>query len=136
MIDIISQINLSKLLEASYIFEKTPAAKGLYLYLAIVFGLLLVLALILIIQLKKKEKIYKKLHTKIINLLLFTGFLGLVLIFFRWQQIPYLGSRFFMLVLAGVVIIWLGVIYWYRFLILPKEIEKYEKQKIFEKYLP
>jgi len=134
--NILSQIQPERLFQKSYLLEVTPEAKGLYQYLAIPFGILLILALIFSLRAKRGEEIFQKLNLKIANLLFFTGLAGLALIFFRFEQIPYLGSRLFLLVLLAVFLAWLGLIIWYKFLILPKEIERDEKQKIFEKYLP
>ena len=135
-INFLSQINLGKLLKSDYIFETSPSATGLYQYLAIVFAVLILAAFVLIIKARKKEEIFKPLYAKIINLLFFTAFSGLILIFFRWQGIPYLGSRLLLVVLLAVVFVWSMIIVWYKFKILPRKIEKYQKQKIFEKYLP
>lgn len=135
-INFLSQINPKKFLEPSYLFEAKPDPEGLYQYLGFIFGILIILALILIIKTKKKEEIWKSLDHKIINLLVFVGFAGFFLIFFRFEGISYLGSRLFLAILLLVAIIWVIAIVWYRFKILPKKIEEYQKKKIFEKYLP
>ena len=129
-------INFNKLLVKSYILETTPPAVGLYKYLAIAFGIFILTAFILIVKSKNKEEIWKSLYAKIINLLIFSGAFGLMLIFFRFEGIPYLGSRLFLLVLLLGLIIWSATIIWYRFKILPKKIKEYQKRKAFEKYLP
>lgn len=136
MFDFIKNFVPKKLLEPGYIFEVSPSAEGLYRFLAILFGLMILLAFILIIKAKKQEEIFKKLYSKIINLLLFSGFFGLVLLFFRFEGIPYLGSRLLMLILFVVAFVWFLLICYYKFRILPREIENFKKQKIFEKYLP
>lgn len=125
-----------KLFQTSYLFEVTPNQEGLYKYLIFVFGALILAGLILIFKTKKQDKIWKKYFAKIINLYLVTGFIGLVLIFFRFEGIPYLGSRLFLLLLGLIAIIWLINIIWYRYKILPKKILDNEKEKIFNKYLP
>lgn len=134
--DLINQIDLRNFFQSSYIFETTPDAEGLYKYLSIVFALFVIIAFILIIRAKNKEKIFKNLDAKFINLLLFTGLIGIVLVFFRWQGIPYLGSRVMLLVLAFISLLWIGIIGWYKFRVLPKKIEENIKRKNFEKYLP
>ncbi|KKQ18059.1 MAG: hypothetical protein US31_C0011G0041 [Berkelbacteria bacterium GW2011_GWA1_36_9] len=133
---IFMNINFNKLLAKSYILETTPSAVGLYRYLAIAFGIFILTAFILIVKSKNKEEIWKSLYAKIINLLIFSGAFGLMLIFFRFEGIPYLGSRLFLLVLLLGLIIWSATIIWYRFKILPKKIKEYQKRKAFEKYLP
>ena len=134
--DIFKQISLSKFLNSSYIFEVSPETDGLYKYTAIIFVAFIVVAILISAKLKKQSKIYKKLNLRLMNLFMLTGIVGLGLIFFRFEGIPYLGSRFFMLVLLGVFILYLGSIYLYKLKVLPREIEKDAKQKVFERYLP
>lgn len=130
------QINFQKFLDKDYIFEPSPPPTGLYQYLAVIFGLFLIAGVIIAAQTRRKEEIYKKLFVRIVSLFLFTGTSGLILVFFRYEGIPYLGSRLLLLVLLAVFIIWALLVVRYKFLILPKEIRQYQKKKIFEKYLP
>ena len=68
--------------------------------------------------------------------MLIIGFFGLALIFFRFEAIPYLGSRLMLLILFLVFLIWgiLIIYYWLR--IMPREIKKKKEKENFEKYLP
>lgn len=132
----LNQFDFGKLLQKSYLFEITPVADGLYKYLAIIFAIFIFVSFILIIKSKNVDKIYKNLYSKIIGLLLFTGFLGLCLLFFRYEAIPYIGSRFIFLVSMTAMLIWAITIVWYRYMVLPKNIQELQKKKNFEKYLP
>lgn len=134
MMNFLSQIDPKKLLQKDYIFQITPDTDGLYKYLAIIFGLMLVTAVILIFR--KPKEIYRKLNSKLITLLLIIGFFGLVLIFFRFEAIPYLSSRLMLLILFLIFLIWGILIIYYRFMILPREIKKKKEKENFEKYLP
>ncbi|MFA6492717.1 MAG: hypothetical protein WCV58_01060 [Patescibacteria group bacterium] len=131
-----NQIDFGKLIQKNYLFEATPTSDGLYKYLAIIFVVFILVGFTLIIKAKNIDKIYKNLYTKVINLSLFTGFLGLFLLFFRYEEISYIGSRFIFFVSMAAMVIWAITIIWYRFMILPKKIKEYEKKKNFEKYLP
>ena len=136
---IFSNIAPQKLLDPVYIFEKTPPTDFPFQYLVFIFGFLIILAVIFWFiygRPKKRIPIYAKLQSKVFNLFCYTGLIGLVLIFFRWQQIAYLGSRFFMLLLLLIFIIWGIYIIYFRLKIVPKEIKKYQEKKQFEKYLP
>ncbi|HUD20519.1 MAG TPA: hypothetical protein VMQ44_00405 [Candidatus Saccharimonadales bacterium] len=56
--------------------------------------------------------------------------------FFRYQQISYLSSRLVILASIFVIVIWLGVIFYYlRFVIPPKRASYLEKERFF-RYLP
>lgn len=130
-------IDLKKFLKISYIFEKTPPANSTVLYLAIIFGFFIILGLFFWIwHSRQLLSFWKKYRAKIANLFFYNGVIGLFLTFGRWQQIPYLGSRFFLLVEICLFIIWGSLIFYYRLIILPKEIKQFEQKKQFEKYLP
>lgn len=134
---ILNQINLSKIFDPNLVFEATPAPGGLYLLSLIIYGLLIISAIILgVISRRNPQSIYKKLWRQFIYLMLFTGLLGPVLVFFRWQSIPYLGSRLMVLILWIIAIAWLTQIIIYRIWLLPKEIQKIKEKEKFEKYLP
>lgn len=128
-----------KFLDEAYIFQKTPPPNSDYLYLLILFGSLIILALIAWFVYGHRKKIvpiYSKMQTKVFNLFFYTGLAGMALIFFRFEEIPYLGSRFFMLLSGVAFIIWTSSIIYYFSKILPKEIERFHEKKNFEKYLP
>lgn len=132
----LNQINLSKLFQTDYLFEIAPQPIGLYLYLAIIFGVLVAVAIVLIFLTKSQEKLQKIFWQKVINWLLVTGLLGLALLFFRYEAMAYLGSRIVFLMFVLVAIIWAITIIWYKAIVLPKKLAIIQKKKNFEKYLP
>jgi len=137
--NILKNIEIKKLFDTAYIFEKTPASLSNYLYLAILFGFLIILSVIFWYgygRLKKKQPLWRKIQMRVFNICFYTGLAGLFLIFFRWQGVAYLGSRFFLLSLLAVFIIWAMFIIYFRVLVFPKELAKFEEQEKFEKYLP
>ncbi len=135
----LKQFDINKLFSLDYIFEKTPDATGTYKYLVFLFGFLILLSIAAWIgygRLKKKLPLWGKMQAKVFNLFFYLGITGLILIFFRWQSITYLGSRFFMILLALVFAIWGLYILYFRLKVLPKEIANLETRKKFEMYLP
>jgi hypothetical protein len=133
----LSQIDLKKLFDASRIFETTPGATGLYLYSGIVFACFLVVGTVfLVLSRQKKLDFERKFFSKITNLFLVTGLLGGVWMFFRWQEMPYIGSRFAIYILGLFFVLWIVNILVYKFFILPKIKEQYLEKERFEKYLP
>lgn len=128
--------NLKTVFSKEKIFEITPAPTGNYLYTAILFGLVIIAAILLHILFKKQSKNSQKVWGRLIPLLWFTGITELFLIFFRWQSIPYLGSRFLMLMMFSVAVLWLAQILWFKFVELPQELSIKKKKQEFEKYLP
>ncbi len=134
--NILHQIDFKKLFNLSYIFESTPASTGLYKYLTILFGLMIIGAVVIFFFNRKDKDNYKKLKNNFFNLFLTTGIIGSVLIFLRFQEVPYLGSRLMLLILLVAFVIWSFFIGYYGFFILPEEIIKRKEKEHFEKYLP
>ena len=136
MRNFLSQINLAKLFQADYIFELSPAATGLYLYLLIIFGILIGLAVIFFFILRRKNKIYNKLQKRAFIFFTVIGIIGLLLTFFRFEQIPYLGGRLMFLCLTITFLLWGAWIGFYIIFTLPKEKKDLSKKQKFIKYLP
>ena len=134
MNNFLNQLEPDKLLKTSYLLDANPTAEGLYLYLMIVFGLLIVMAAVLFFI--KFKKYYRKLQRKLIMLFLIVGLTGFILIFLRYEQTPYLSSRWLILLLLLLFAVWLLSIIYYYLLILPGEIKKSLEKENFEKYLP
>jgi len=137
--NIIKNIEIKKLFDTAYIFEKTPASLSNYLYLAIIFGLLIILGVVAWCgygRLAKIQPLWRKIQMRVFNICFYTGLAGLFLIFFRWQGVTYLGSRFFLLLLFLIFIIWAVIIIYFRVIVFPKELAKFDEQEKFEKYLP
>lgn len=135
-ISIFNQIDPKKIFDLGRIFETTPESQGLYQYLAVIFGLIILATVILIFQARNKKPIFRNFYNQIVNLFLFTGITGEILIFCRWQGIPYLGSRLMLYILGLVFIIWGGYILWFRISVFPGKIKQLKEKEKFEKYLP
>lgn len=132
-------LNIKHFLTADYLFDKNPPAIKFLPYIVGLFGLFIVLSFVFwsIYQRKdKKTPIYNKIKHKLFNIFFYIGMVGLMLCFFSWQQIIYLGSRVMMLALLGGFLIILGMFIYYRFLIFPKEVKKYNQKINYQKYLP
>jgi len=132
----LSQIDLTKLFRSDYIFEASPVASGLYLYFLIIFGIFIVLSVIFFFIARRKDKTYHKLQKRAFIFFVVMGIIGLLLIFFRFEQIPYLGSRLMFLALVLTLILWGCWIGFYVIFKLPKEKQKIFKKQKFNKYLP
>lgn len=136
---ILSNIDLTKFLKTDYIFEVTPSPQSDYIYLSIIYGLLILISIGLWFYYNKKQKnkkVWQKMRGRVFNLFFYSGLIGLFLVFFRFQQIAYLGSRFFTLILWLVIFIWAFFTVLYRFTSLKQEFKNIEKKENFEKYLP
>lgn len=123
--------DFNKFFDWTRLLEPTPSSEWKFIWWA--FGLsagLLFLALVRAfwpgdLDLKHKTE----------NLLVTLGILGLLLTFFRWQQIPYFSARIVWLALAIGGLIWLLLIIYYRQVRLPKKILQLKVAERKKKYL-
>lgn len=136
MINFLKQIAPQKLLDGNYIFQATPNPEGMYKYLGIIFVLLIIAALALKIFFKSLNPVRKKIINKIIYFLLIIGLSGIFWIFFRFEQIAYIGSRLILIVIILAIIIWGLQICFYWLIYAPKEFSRIKQKESFEKYLP
>jgi hypothetical protein len=84
----------------------------------------------------KKDELLKQVLQRFSNVAFFAGFLSLLWIFFRQERVPYFAFRFWLLIIAGIVLWWL-----YRIIIfMRKRVPQIRQEKslreIKEKYLP
>lgn len=106
---------------------------GVIIYLA-VFAAAIVFSF-----LRKNNKfsvVYRRLFQKLSNWSFTFSIIGLVLMFFRHQLIPYLGMRAWTLLWWLAAAIWMIYILKYLFVDIPKQKEEIQAQREFEKYLP
>ena len=73
---------------------------------------------------------------RLFYMLVSMGALGLGYLFFAWQGVTLLASRFWLIVWLITVIVWLIFIGLYMFSKVPKLRAKIEEQRKFEKYIP
>jgi len=136
MSNFFNQIQISKLFQVDYLLDTTPKSSGLYQYLMLIFGLLGLAVVFLWFLSHGKQKLIKEFFKKIITLFTTTAILGIMFIFFRTQEISYLGSRLMLIVLVIMFIIWGGFILYFRIVVMPGKIKIQKEKEEFEKYIP
>ena len=125
---------------AKYLFSQySPQENQLLLFLIIIFILFLLIALILFFVFSKRKNILqssKIAYGKFANLFIFTAIGGLLLIFFRWQEIPILSAPILilMLLLVFVIILVYNILYLQK-IVKPSKKDELEEQN-YQKYLP
>ena len=87
-------------------------------------------------HLSQKYPPYLETRGKLLNFFLTFGILGLVLLFFRFETLPYLASRLMLALLVAGFIIWGGYLLYYFIRVLPTKIKHSQKQTRFIQYLP
>jgi len=105
--------------------------------LAVVFGLLIILSLAAWLYINKtKDGLKLKGLRRLFHLFLSMGISGFIYLFFAWQGVAILASRFWLLIWAIVLVIWLLFIVKYLFKEVPKLRSEIEEKRKFAKYLP
>lgn len=122
-----------------HFFSMRPPAMQVraIIILAVAFGLFIVFGIVSkIMAAKTKDGLKAKSWRRLFHLGLTMGILGFVYIFFAWQSVVLLASRFWLIIMLLVIIVWLGFIGKYMFLAAPKLRAKINKERNFDKYIP
>jgi len=104
----------------------------MFLLVLAIFVLFIIIATLLAYN----KKIHPPLRAKFFNFLLTIGIIGVFVSLFRWESIPYIGSRFVMLLLLIIAIIWYCLIAIYSISKMPKEVRLRKNQERYVQYLP
>ena len=109
------------------------------LSLKIILGLIfLMIILALVSGFGKKrwsKSLYAGLWQSLYYFFLTNAIIGLVLVFFNYEMVPFLSARFWFLLWIASLIIWLYFIY--RTIIkIPQRKARLEKEREFNKYIP
>lgn len=133
-------LDLTKLLNSRYLFARRPEPNSELLFtFAILFGLILISSGLLWLYFSRRERyepFLMRLRIRLVRWSFTTGFVGLLLIFFRWQGIPYLSSRFFLLLWLVISTVWFLTLITYLLKKFPGERTITQSHQLREKYLP
>lgn len=133
-------IDFSVFLQPNYWFDLTPAPlSSITIYFLLGFFVASVLAgwVIRFFQKRRsRDRFVQKVFQSIIRLLMTTGGLGLVLLFFSFEQVRFFGARFWYPLWLIGSLVWLFFILRRYFTVAPKERVKEELRRQKEKYLP
>jgi phosphoglycerol transferase MdoB-like AlkP superfamily enzyme len=113
----------------------TSLAGGMQKYFLILVVLFLVFTLLLAFLKSKNKNLYSRILRKLYTFFLTNFIIGLLLLFFTYEMVPFLSSRFWFLLWAAGIILWLYFIL-KEFVKVPKIKEELAKEKEFKKYIP
>lgn len=101
------------------------------------FTILSLLMFIVVKLLNKRNKniLYNKIFLTLANFSLTNLFVGVFLMFFNYEMVPFLSSRFWFLLWAIGVLVWLYFII-KKLLSIPRISKQIEVNKEFKKYIP
>jgi len=129
---------LNQLFKFNYLFNLNPGPNFFYMWSLIVIFFIMFLAaiVIVIVSWRNRNIVYKKLFSKIYTMLITIGLVGLLLLFFRYENVYFLSGRFLLLFLVVALLVWLGFIVYYGIRKFPLEITDYKDFLRKEKYIP
>ncbi|PIP17810.1 MAG: hypothetical protein COY82_00660 [Parcubacteria group bacterium CG_4_10_14_0_8_um_filter_35_7] len=134
-------INLKEFFTLKYLFSFHPPSfhpialkvlLGVFLFILFVG----IISQILVLKTRRKDPIFVKLWQRICCLSWTMGFIGLVLLFFCYEGVPFFNGRFWFLFWLIGVLVWKGIIIKFLIFEVPKNRKELAKRRRFEKYLP
>ncbi len=132
--------DLNAFFQPARLFDSTPGSEfKFYIHLLVIFGVMIFLAVVIwifVTRLRKHNPVQIKLGRKVYYCLFVCGSIGFVLLFFRYQNISFLSSRFLLLVLFLVFVIWLGFILFYFIKKYQDELAEFQNFVRKIKYMP
>ena len=109
------------------------------LSLKIIVGFILLLLVLAVISGIGRKRWAKSLYVGLWNSLYYffltNAIIGLILVFFNYEMVPFLSARFWFLIWAVSLIVWLFFIY-KAVIKIPLRKARLEKEEEFKKYIP
>jgi hypothetical protein len=132
-------MDITKLFSLEYLFNTTPGSEFKYLWICAAFFLLMVVfGQYMKVLIKKNEykKILKRLFQGVEFKLNVTALFGLISLFFRTQNIPYLAARPLLIFMLAIGLYQLGKIAYIYFKVFPNELGEFRKKEERLRYMP
>lgn len=128
---------MNSLLSFRFWFNLRPGPIGASMQSIFVYFLvaLLILTLIFAFLKAKKKGFYNKVWRKLYSLTLYNLIIGILLLFFTYEMVPFLASRFWFLFWGLGIIVWLFFII-KDFVKIPELKENLAKEQEYKKYIP
>jgi hypothetical protein len=128
---------MDKLLTISYWVIIRPGQIEPFLFqgLVIFIAILVLITLISYLLKKRKSGLYFKIWAKLNTFSLSNFIIGLFLLFFIREQLPFLAMRLWLLVWILSMLVWLGFIV-KQLIKIPEIKKKAKEEKEFQKYIP
>jgi amino acid transporter len=128
---------MTNLLNYKYWLNLRPdsLAGSVQKYFIILVVLFLFFTLVFAFLKSKNKNLYSRVLRKLYTFFLTNFIVSLFLLFFTYEMVPFLSSRFWFLLWAAGIIFWLYFII-KEFINIPKIKQELEKEKEFKKYIP
>lgn len=131
---------LKNLFLPDYFLSVNPhTSSNVLIFYLIFFILVFVFGLLLsgyFKKLSKKIKPYQLIQEKILNQTLSVSIIGLIFIFFSWQEIPYLSVPIliYLLIIIFIYLVITDIIFYKKTILM--DVKKYKQELKYQKYLP
>ncbi len=132
-------MDLGKIFSLSYLLQGTPGQSFRYFWVCFVFFLILIFVgqyLKAMIKKSPDKKILKRLFPSVSSRLSWTAFFGFLFLFFRYENMPYLASRIWLLAFILFGLYQFGRIAYIYTKKLPLELNKKQEKIENKKYMP
>jgi hypothetical protein len=129
---------MSSLFSLKYWFKVSPGPLLPTAQQALIFfvvGLIALTIFTAIVKGRAKKTLYGRMWQTIYGFLLGNAIIGVLVLFFMYELVPFLSSRFWFLVWFLVMFGWFGFIVW-KFIQIPKRKKELEKEREYKKYIP
>lgn len=126
-------MTLKEFFSKGYLFDPVPTSQSkMYVVLLVVFSLMIIAAILISFQKEEIKKIAKKFSAAFYTI----GILGLVYLFSRYEGLPGLASRFFLLLILTLFVLWMTALLIWLSRVLPQHFESKKRDEKYYKYLP
>ena len=128
---------MGNLLTIHFWFNMAPGSliQGTFIFIIVFLISLFIAAVVFKILKNRKRNLYNKIWNKLHFFSLSNLIIGLILLFFSYEMLPFLSMRFWFLLWAIGMIVWLVFIFKVLNEI-PKVKAKMDKEDEYKKYLP
>jgi hypothetical protein len=126
-------MTLQYIFSQKYLFDPLPTQESrLYIPLIIIFSIMIVASLLMLVS----KSLDKNIKSRNFYTFLIPGIFGLIYIFCRYEQLPWLGSRLALAIIIFAFIIWSLINFIWMIRYLPAVKQKQILEDRYLKYLP
>ncbi len=109
----------------------TPLAQQCFIWLLVIFAVIAVLIAII----KRRGGVYRGLFNRLYGFFLSNAVIGLIILFFNYELVPFFSARFWLGLWALVMILWLALIL-KKLKTIPLQKKQKEQEQELKKYIP
>jgi len=126
-------MDFTTIFSKNFLFASSLDTKNqLTIPLLVIFGLMIILAVVITLQKAETKKIVGGFFIPLVS----TGVLGLIYLFSRYESLPYFSSRFFLVLVVVMFLVWNIILLIRTIRFVPKHLSHKKIEDRYQKYLP